>query len=278
MTKFSNLTNRVLVSVFAIPIILIIVYIGRELFLAFVSTIVFLTLFEFYKMTELKGAKPNYIIGYLFAISTLLIFYLQQFQLVPVSIFFLISLTAMWNLTHFENNSILNVSTTVLGALIISIFYSTLIGIREFFIHYGDEEYVKGAYVIIVLLSSIWICDSVAYFAGTAWGKHRLLERISPKKSWEGAIWGFFSAVLTFILGKLIVLDFLNWNDIIYLGLIVGMVGQIGDLVESMFKRDVGIKDSSNILPGHGGILDRFDSLLFIAPFVYFYLYYAYKY
>ena len=101
-----------------------------------------------------------------------------------------------------------------------------------------------------------------------------MFPRISPNKSWEGALLGFLFAILTMLLAKLIVLDFLSWTNVIVLGIIIGIIGQLGDLVESSIKRDAGIKDSSSIIPGHGGIFDRFDSLLFSAPAIWLYLKY----
>ncbi|MGB9663893.1 MAG: phosphatidate cytidylyltransferase [Ignavibacteria bacterium] len=272
MTKFPNLFQRVLVSIIAIPLILLIVYLGKVYFTLFISVIVFLTLYEFFKLSEHKGAKPDYFSGFLFSALVIVLFYTNQLNYFLPLTFLLLAITSIFNLTKTENNAFLNVGVTVFGSILLSLFYSTLIGIREKFV----DDYSKGAFVIMTILAAIWICDSAAYFGGTAFGKHRLLERISPKKSVEGAIFGFVFALLTFVVGKFTVINFLNWNDVIYMGLVVGVIGQIGDLVESMFKRDVGVKDSSNLIPGHGGILDRFDSLLFVSPFIYFYLSYAY--
>lgn len=272
MTKFPNLYQRVLVSVVAIPFILLIVYLGEMYFTVFVAAIIFLTLYEFYKLAEHKGSKPDYVLGFIYALLVILMFYANNFEHFLFITFIFIAFVSILNLSRKENNAFLNIGLTVFGALFLSLFYSTLIGIREKF----QDDYSQGAYLIMVIFAAIWICDSAAYFGGTAYGKHRLLERISPKKSVEGAIFGFVFAILTFVLGKFLLLDFLNWFDVIYMGLVVGVIGQLGDLVESMFKRDVDVKDSSNILPGHGGILDRFDSLLFVSPFIYFYLNYAY--
>jgi len=272
MTKFPSLVQRVIVSLIAIPLILLIVHLGKIYFTIFVSAIIFLTLYEFYKLSEIKGAKPDYFIGFVYALFVIILFYTKQLDyFLPLS-FLLVAASSIFNLTRKENNAFLNFGVTVSGAILLSLFYSTLIGIREKF---GDG-YSKGGFIIITILAAIWICDSVAYFGGTAFGKHRLFERISPKKSVEGAIFGFVFAILTFVVGKFTVVNFLNWNDVIYMGLVVGVIGQIGDLVESMFKRDVDVKDSSNLIPGHGGVLDRFDSLLFVSPFIYFYLNYAY--
>jgi phosphatidate cytidylyltransferase len=272
MTNFPNLLQRVVVSIIAIPLILFFVYLGKIYFALFVSLIVFLTLYEFFKLSEHKGAKPDYFLGFIFSFLVIVIFYTNQLHYFLPLTFLLIAASLIFNLTKEENNAFLNVGVTVSGSILLSLFYSALIGIREKFV----DDYSRGAFIIMTVLAAIWICDSAAYFGGTAYGKHRLFERVSPKKSIEGAIFGFVFAVLTFVIGKFTVISFLNWNDIIYMGLVVGVIGQIGDLVESMFKRDVGVKDSSNLIPGHGGILDRFDSLLFVSPFIYFYLSYAY--
>jgi phosphatidate cytidylyltransferase len=123
---------------------------------------------------------------------------------------------------------------------------------------------------LIIIYALVWVNDTFAYLTGRLFGKHKLMESISPKKTWEGFIGGMvFSAFSAFIL------IYLNTNSIriasigSVLGIIVSIGATYGDLVESMAKRSVGIKDSGNVIPGHGGILDRLDSLLFVGPLVY---------
>jgi len=125
--------------------------------------------------------------------------------------------------------------------------------------------------LLIAVFVLIWIYDSGAYLVGVSIGKHRLFERISPKKSWEGAIGGTLTAMLAayFISGFIPEIKLVHWLAI---SILTVVSSTFGDLTESMFKRYFGIKDSGNILPGHGGILDRFDSLFFAAPFVVTYL------
>lgn len=118
----------------------------------------------------------------------------------------------------------------------------------------------------------LWTNDTGAYLAGRFFGKHKLFERISPKKTWEGSIGGGILTIgVAFILSVYFTnLDQTNW---IVLAILVAVFGGLGDLVESMLKRSLNIKDSGNLLPGHGGILDRFDGLLLSIPFIYSYLY-----
>jgi phosphatidate cytidylyltransferase len=129
-----------------------------------------------------------------------------------------------------------------------------------------------GAALVLCVFAGIWICDSVAFFAGKAFGKHKLFPRVSPNKSWEGAVVGFLAAAAGFAALAHYFLPFLPTIHAAVLGALIGVVGQIGDLVESLLKRDAGIKDSSTIIPGHGGIFDRFDSVLFAAPVTYLYV------
>ncbi|MEP7219062.1 MAG: phosphatidate cytidylyltransferase, partial [Bacteroidota bacterium] len=119
---------------------------------------------------------------------------------------------------------------------------------------------------------AIWTCDSFAYYAGRSFGKHKLFERVSPKKTWEGAVAGAIGGVAAMIGMQQWFLPYLTVGDAVVIGFIAGVFGQLGDLAESHMKRDAGVKDSSQIIPGHGGIFDRFDSLLFVAPLVYIYL------
>jgi phosphatidate cytidylyltransferase len=190
-----------------------------------------------------------------------------------------------------RGSALLNVAVTVFGALYVSFFFGSLIGIRELFIpedfpvwaHFPvtgfplEDEitstvYRWGGYTVLVLFASVWFCDSAAYFAGRAFGRHKLFERVSPNKTWEGAVAGFLFAIAAFILGKSVLLPYLTVLQAAVCGAIVGLFGQIGDLAESLLKRDAGVKDSSTLIPGHGGVLDRFDSVLFAAPLCYFYL------
>ena len=124
--------------------------------------------------------------------------------------------------------------------------------------------------IILGTMLLISMNDIGAYFAGKSFGKNKLFERISPKKTWEGTAGGvLLSLILSYFLAQYFeVLDVTEW---VIISLITSVFGSLGDLVESMIKRDLNVKDSGKIIPGHGGILDRFDSLLIVAPFVFFY-------
>jgi phosphatidate cytidylyltransferase len=130
-----------------------------------------------------------------------------------------------------------------------------------------------GGALLVTVLFMIWLCDTLAYFGGSALGKHRLAPTISAKKSLEGALFGFFGSVLGGVAGWFIFRPHsFMLEEFAFLGAAIGIIGQVGDLAESLIKRDMGVKDSSKLLPGHGGVLDRFDSLLFALPAVWFWL------
>jgi phosphatidate cytidylyltransferase len=152
------------------------------------------------------------------------------------------------------------VSTVVLSWLYCGLLIASLVGLRDRF----------GVPWVIVAFVASWANDTFAYFAGHAFGRHKLYERISPKKTWEG----FAGGVAGSVVGTLAVLWLLNPRALtpggaVVLGLGAGVLGPLGDLAESMIKRAAGVKDSGKIIPGHGGLLDRIDALLFVAPWVY---------
>lgn len=128
-----------------------------------------------------------------------------------------------------------------------------------------------GDTVLIVLIIA-WLADTGGYFAGRFLGKARLYEAVSPKKTWAGAWGGIAGSVVGVAALKLVSAHYLTWLDVGLLAIPGGMLGQLGDLTESLIKRSVGVKDSGALLPGHGGLLDRIDAVLFIAPYVYGYL------
>jgi phosphatidate cytidylyltransferase len=180
-------------------------------------------------------------------------------------LFMLLIIFASEMIQH-RQNAVTNIGTTLVGIFYIPFFLGTLLYTRL----YIDQSLVSvsnaGFRYIMILIVTIWICDTFAYAVGILFGKHKLYERVSPNKTIEGALAGLISAIGTVILVKVNNLLPLDYLGAIIIGLTIGSLGQVGDLVESWFKRDAGVKDSSALLPGHGGMLDRFDSLIFLSP------------
>lgn len=268
----SNTSTRVIVSVIGIPIILALCLIGGIPFLIFVLAVGIYSFFEFSQILLKKNISVNIFIGGLSVAAIIINFYANFVEFEILSVFIILTLL-LYELFNNKQSAVSNLGGTLLGVFYIGYFSSFLILIRQYF-NTTEIFYNAGGYLIISLLVTIWICDSAAFFLGTAFGKHKLFPRVSPQKSWEGAIAGFVFAILTMIAAKAIILDSLSWVNVIWIGILIGIFGQFGDLVESLFKRDVGVKDSSSIIPGHGGVFDRFDSLLFTAPVVYLYLHF----
>ncbi len=307
--RFSSLPKRVLVAVVAIPVILLLSYLGGYFFFLLVAVISSLALYEFYRLAEFKGVFPQKATGLVFGFLinlafvfdrlslhilklfegygvSLSMFSLHQFLLFVVLLFLLVA--GLVELFRRKGSPTQNLGTTILGVMVVSLFLGTLIQTRElfpfgfptskFFPHaIPDETELAqinrwGGFTIIAVLVAIWICDTAAYFGGLTLGRHKLLERVSPKKTWEGAAFGFVFSVLTMMLARTLFLEYMSMSQAIVVGALVGSFGQLGDLVESRFKRDAGVKDSSAIIPGHGGVYDRFDSLIFVAPIVYLYI------
>ncbi len=295
----------------AIPIIIFLVIFGDIIFLLFVLVISFLAQNEFYKLATIKGSKPiaglglftgsliilsffhkkiQFFVVEFFERYSLLIPFPSQTQLILIISVFAVITILLVEMFHNRNNAILNISTTILGIFYVPLFLGTLVGIRELFIPFDfpvyryfpvevnlsdsikDQIYLWGGYTVLTIFATIWICDTVAYFGGKIFGKHKLFERVSPNKTWEGAISGFISAIAFVVAAKYLVLDYLSVENAVVIGVIVGVFGQLGDLAESKLKRDAGVKDSSTLIPGHGGVLDRFDSVLFVAPIVFLFL------
>jgi phosphatidate cytidylyltransferase len=268
-----NTSTRVIVSIIAIPLIIGGSLVGGIPFLIFTLGIALISFWEFSEMIKKKEAYPNFVLGSLVIVSIILNVY---FKFLEFYVLFLFASIIILISELFRNkaSAIINVAVTFLGILYLGLFSSSILLIREIFSE-SELLYSEGGYLIISIMIAIWICDSAAFFIGSAFGKHKLFPRVSPNKSWEGAIAGFVFAIVSMISAKAIFLDILTLTDSIIIGTIVGTVGQIGDLVESLVKRDAGVKDSSAIIPGHGGIFDRFDSLLFTAPVVYIYLHFT---
>ncbi|HPN36910.1 MAG TPA: phosphatidate cytidylyltransferase [Melioribacteraceae bacterium] len=268
----SNTLTRIIVSLVAIPLIIFLCYYGRLPFLAFATFIGVSSYYEFYKMIIKKSAYANKYLGFVAVFIIMLNSYFKfiDFETIVYSIVLFVLLIELF---RNKNSAIFNSSVTLLGIFYVGLFASSLVNIRELY-NNNNFIYDRGGLIIISVLIIIWVCDSAAFFIGSALGKHKLFKRVSPNKSWEGAIAGFVFSIISVIALKSFLIDFLDWQDVIAIGIITGIFGQIGDLIESLLKRDSGVKDSSSIIPGHGGIFDRFDSLLFASPIIFIYLKY----
>ncbi len=267
-----------------------------------------LALHEYFHLAEMKGAYPQKLIGTIAGIFLLLVFiheriqkdilvrlspggipFPAQWQALMIIIIVMMIVMLLCELFRNRGSALVNLSSTVLGVFYIGLFAGTAIGIREIFmfsefpvarvfqtITLNESQLSQlnlwGAYTMAAILTSIWICDTAAFFGGKAFGRHLLFERVSPKKTWEGAVFGFVAAIAWMIVMKYFFLDYLSLIHAIVIGIIIGIIGQFGDLVESLLKRDAQVKDSSTIIPGHGGVFDRFDSFLFVSPIIFLYL------
>jgi phosphatidate cytidylyltransferase len=267
--SFSNTTTRIIVSVIAIPAIVLACYFGEYYFFTFVLGIGIISYYEFWLFIKNKDINANLIVGIISVGVIITNSYKSFIDHYPLFLTILLLLTII-ELFRNKKSAIINLGTTLLGILYLGLFASALLSLREIY----KVDYTRGGLLVISIFASIWICDSAAFFGGTALGKNKMFPRVSPSKSWEGAIFGLLFAALAMVISKALFLDFLSWLDVITIGLIVGIIGQIGDLIESLFKRDAGVKDSSTLIPGHGGIFDRFDSLLYTAPAVLLYIKY----
>lgn len=290
----SNLVQRVLVAVIAIPLVLFIVLYKPLAFFGLVLLLTGLGTQEYYGLARTKGYLPSIEIG--ITIAVLIAATFGKFRLLSVinelgvsgfppetdllATILILSFIVVMAIELFRGykNPIENTATTLFGALYIGIGIGSIFGVFEYFTvkNIGLETFdvLPPGIFIVVMLSSIWICDSFAYFAGKAFGKHKLFERVSPNKTWEGSIAGLIGCILTWLVAPLFLhkMSLIPTAHIILFGVIAGIMGQVGDLAKSLLKRDANVKDSSQLIPGHGGVIDRMDSLMFVAPLILLYL------
>ncbi len=262
--------GRTLVNALGIPGIVLMIWLGEIYFALFISIVIVLSLKEFYSLYRDKGiyaSLPMGLVG-----STFFVWfyytepYLNMLAFIQLAIAFLILLLT-FELFGKKINPAANIAYTIFGIAYIPMLLGSLIALRKI-----DMTY--ETYYTLTVIVSIWICDSAAFGFGVKWGKKKIFPRVSPNKSIVGSVAGFLSVLIFFYVLAHLGLpspDF-SLQDIIIFSIIVGVFGQLGDFMESLFKRDAGVKDSSTFLLGHGGVLDRFDSLIFAAPLTYFYL------
>jgi len=270
----SNFTTRMIINVIGIPAILLLIKTGGVPFTVLIGLIAVLGQGEFYNLMQMKDIAPWRLGGILTGVTWIaVVYYLPS----PKLLFPLIVLILLlyFGIVLFKGirNAAVNIATTMLGFFYIPFMLSLLVVLRAIPKQFGGD-YHEGSQILMLVFVSIWICDSLAFVFGKWLGKKKIAPSISPGKSWAGCIAGLAGAIITVLIFNYLGWkpEYLNLTDLLIIGIITGIFGQSGDFIESAFKRDVGVKDSSTLLMGHGGVLDRFDSFLFAPGFVYLYL------
>ena len=267
------LLPRVLTAVFGIPVVLLLIRAGGQAYAVFVLSIIAMSLYEFATLMRL-GSKPVQT-PTLYAFGLLLpaALYFDRFSSAQAGgnnfTGFAVALTVIGVMSYelFSPKKYLErIGLTLLGIFMISWCLFHLVSLRDI--------RPDGMGLTLMLIVTVWIMDTAAYFLGKSIGR-RQLSTISPKKTWEGAAAGFISAVITALVISRFMGGTVSYAFAAGAGVLIGVFGQVSDIAESMLKRAVGAKDSSSLLPGHGGVLDRFDSYIFLAPVIYYYAVFA---
>lgn len=270
---WKNLSTRIAVAVVAAPLILWSAWRGGLPFFIFIEAIILLGLLEFYQLAQAKGMHPNRWLGGIAGLALGAQIYFRgptEAGLWLTAMLFVVLLVVI-ELFRNRGSALHNTSATLLGFAYVAGLWSFMLLIREL-PRTTQMNYGSAGTWLVMLLVTIWVCDTAAYFTGLAFGRHKLFARVSPKKTWGGAIGGLLFAVLMAAASHYWFVRDLRLSDCLVIGFIIGTIGQMSDLAESLFKRDAGVKDSSSLIPGHGGVLDRFDSEMLVAPLVYLYL------
>jgi phosphatidate cytidylyltransferase len=274
-----NLIQRLITGTLFVGVLVFAIWWHAWSYAALFLLITILGLLEFYRLIRLTGASPQVFTG----VATAMLVYAGVYGLYEFTYELQLALPLALLLTFiifiielFRGSAMPfeNIGATILGVIYVALpfafwhtaAFDTLNNINTGKLEtYYNYRYMLGFFIIL------WTSDSLAYVCGRLFGKHKLFERISPKKTWEGFIGGVvFTIAASWLVGEYIGgLQHIHWMVI---GGIVAITGTLGDLVESMFKRRIGVKDSGTWLPGHGGILDRFDAVLISSPFVVMYI------
>jgi len=256
--------KRVISGIIAIPIVMGIVLYGSPLlFFGFVAAIVLVASYEYFSMISNMGVEGFPVEGGVLCFLLLLGFYLGSQSLLLFAVLFPLILFATW---FFRGNDV-KVALDPIAYTVLGVFYTA--GLGGYFLLIHNLE--GGNQMIMLLLLLIWAGDASAYYVGRNLGKHKLIPSVSPNKTVEGAIANVVGTLLAAFIAKLWFFEEFSLTHCLIVAFICGIIGQFGDFAESLIKRNCRVKDSGSLIPGHGGFLDRIDSLLFAGPAFYCY-------
>lgn len=256
------LRRRILTGVVGIPFLIAIIWFGEPWFTLLIAVMAVFGIWEFYKLANLSKVQPIIYFGMVWALLLVLSPHCPSRYAIPVLISSAIVISLIWLLFRSsKEQGFSNWAWTMAGILYVGWMLSYWVALRD--IEAGKE-------LVFWAMFTTFANDTSAFFIGRALGRHRLAPSISPGKTWEGAIGGILASIVaSLILSVIFHLPFNYWQ-IALLGLVIAIFAQLGDLVESLLKRNTGVKDAGKLVPGHGGILDRIDSLIFTGVIVYY--------
>jgi phosphatidate cytidylyltransferase len=260
--------KRWLTSIIALPLLAALILMGGEvLFSFFISAITLLTIWEYSRMV-MEPASPKKIISitYFGLLTSVVIIWAAHaglLAIIPLIFSFNLIIIGFLSFRLYPNDPDISrkIAFQCLGVIYISLSISYLVLIRQ-------EPF--GDFWVLFIIAVVFAGDTAAYYAGTYWGKHKLCPAVSPGKTVEGAVGGVVANLIIGLIANYYKPSLFPLSEILLFSLIIGMVGQVGDLFESVLKRSAGVKDSGELLPGHGGMLDRIDAMLFALPVAYF--------
>ena len=275
--KMKNLTVRTISGLILAVVVLGAIAWSQISFGVLIALLIVGGMYEFYELARQRGAEPQRLIGLVSGLMFLLLnfaFISDDIQILGAQKNLFVSGLAFWflllplmffcELWRKKENPAANIGTTLMGVVYVAVPFSLVC----YFPIIATEEW--NPWVMIGYIFIVWANDVFAYLVGMTFGKHHLFERISPKKSWEGFFGGVIGAfAMGLLIGHVLDMNIYLWGG---LAVVVSVTAVLGDLVESMFKRAAEVKDSGDLIPGHGGVLDRFDAMLLSAPFVFVYM------
>lgn len=265
-----SLAKRLLASAVFIPCLIFIARAGGWYYFALIAVVIVTGLAEYYRILSAKGLRPHRAVGIAAGALLSAALYLgggAWAALTLTASALAVMIAAL--IGGGRERALERIAATLFGVLYVSLLGSHMVLVRELPRETG-LDYEAGFPLVIALFTMTWCYDTGAYAAGRLFGRHKLFPSISPGKTVEGALGGVVLSVAGIFIALAIVDIPFTPLEAVLLALVASVAGQTGDLAESMLKRDAGIKDSSRAIPGHGGILDRFDSLLFSAPVLYY--------
>jgi phosphatidate cytidylyltransferase len=257
----SLLAQRILSALVGIPLVVIAVWYGDIPLILLTGIVIVLGLKEMNIMLLKLGIKPSLWLAVAGGLILTAGSYLYHDGYPGPTITIILFMHLLATIVLYPRYTLVDSAGTLMGTM--------YVGLLNYF--YLLRMLPDGWIWLIFTLAATWACDTAAYFVGKAFGRRRLAPELSPKKTLEGSLGGFAGSILVGFVFSLIY-DFLPLSKLLLLSLAVGAAAQVGDLLESAFKRQAGIKDSSDLIPGHGGILDRIDSALFTTPLVYYFV------